>query len=168
MLLLVPTASAWGGLTEDSSIEKIRLQASMQEIYDLSWSPDSQYIVVGSLDGKSEIIRVRTRDSLSLPNHSSYVQGVAWDPLNQMIATQSADRSCKIHKLRNPSSSSGSKQQEMIRLSVKGHQTIRSAGGTDNSSQNSGADKSSEDNNNNKAAGVFLYADGCQVPSFFR
>ena len=32
-----------------------------------------------------------------LPGHTSYVQGVAWDPLNEMVVTQSADRSVKMH-----------------------------------------------------------------------
>ena len=32
--------------------------------------------------------------------HSHYVQGVAWDPLNEYIATQSSDRSVSIYSLR--------------------------------------------------------------------
>ena len=88
-------------LNEDSTTDRIRLQASMQEVYDLAWSPDSTYILVGSMDGKSEIIRIHTKDSIMLPNHTSYVQGVAWDPQNHMVVTQSADRSCRVHKVSN-------------------------------------------------------------------
>jgi WD40 repeat protein len=40
---------------------------------------------------------VRDRNALGLRGHTSYVQGVAWDPLNQMVVTQSADRSCRVH-----------------------------------------------------------------------
>jgi chromatin assembly factor 1 subunit B len=42
---------------------------------------------------------VSNRDSLVLPGHSSYIQGVAWDPINEYVVTQSADRSCKVHKV---------------------------------------------------------------------
>lgn len=35
-----------------------------------------------------------------IAEHSHYVQGVAWDPLNEYIATQSSDRSVHIYSLR--------------------------------------------------------------------
>lgn len=34
-----------------------------------------------------------------LAEHSHYVQGVAWDPLNEYIATQSSDRSVHVHSI---------------------------------------------------------------------
>ena len=36
-----------------------------------------------------------------IAEHNNYVQGVAWDPLNEFLATQSSDRSIHIYKLRN-------------------------------------------------------------------
>src|SRR4051794_38114729 len=35
-----------------------------------------------------------------IAEHSHYVQGVAWDPLNEYIATQSSDRSVHIYSLK--------------------------------------------------------------------
>ena len=35
-----------------------------------------------------------------IAEHSHYVQGVAWDPLNEYVATQSSDRSVHIYSLR--------------------------------------------------------------------
>lgn len=35
-----------------------------------------------------------------IAEHNHYVQGVAWDPLNEFLATQSSDRSVHIYKLR--------------------------------------------------------------------
>lgn len=32
-----------------------------------------------------------------LSNHKHYVQGVAWDPANEYIITQGADRSCRVY-----------------------------------------------------------------------
>jgi chromatin assembly factor 1 subunit B len=36
-----------------------------------------------------------------IAEHNHYVQGVAWDPLNEYIATQSSDRSVHIYTLKN-------------------------------------------------------------------
>lgn len=66
----------------------------------MCWSPNSQFLLIGSIDSKTEILRLKDRNSLSLKGHTSYVQGVTWDPINQMIATQSADRSCRISMVR--------------------------------------------------------------------
>jgi chromatin assembly factor 1 subunit B len=38
-----------------------------------------------------------------IAEHSHYVQGVAWDPLNEFIATQSSDRSVHIYTLKTKS-----------------------------------------------------------------
>src|SRR5271154_5358585 len=35
-----------------------------------------------------------------IAEHQHYVQGVAWDPLNEYIATQSSDRSVHIYTLK--------------------------------------------------------------------
>ena len=35
-----------------------------------------------------------------IAEHSHYVQGVAWDPLNEFVATQSSDRSVHIYTLK--------------------------------------------------------------------
>ena len=36
-----------------------------------------------------------------IAEHNHYVQGVAWDPLNEYLATQSSDRACHIYSLKN-------------------------------------------------------------------
>jgi chromatin assembly factor 1 subunit B len=51
-------------------------------------SPTSAHSVPGS------IVR-------QIAEHNHYVQGVAWDPLNEFIATQSSDRSVHIYTLKN-------------------------------------------------------------------
>ena len=52
---------------------------------------------------QAEIVRVLTKEkeSLILTGHTGYVQGVAWDPLGEMVVTQSADRTCKMHMVNN-------------------------------------------------------------------
>jgi chromatin assembly factor 1 subunit B len=75
-----------------------------KHIYDLAWSPDSEFLIAGSTDNTASIWKAATGESISkvtlmigevvyaFREHSHYVQGVAWDPMNEYIATQSSDR----------------------------------------------------------------------------
>lgn len=77
------------------------LQNTQLEIYDINWSPDSKYIVTGSMDNITKIYSVATGQKLcELADHSHYVQGVAWDPLSEYLATQGADRVLHIYSLK--------------------------------------------------------------------
>lgn len=69
------------------------LRGHVEDIYDLSWSPDSQYLITGSVDNSAMLWDVQKGKRLStLNDHKGFVQGVAWDPKNQYIATLSTDR----------------------------------------------------------------------------
>ncbi|XXH03086.1 hypothetical protein Hte_009476 [Hypoxylon texense] len=71
------------------------------EIYDLAWSPDATYFIIGSMDNVARIYNAGTGVLIrQIAEHSHYVQGVAWDPLNEYIATQSSDRSVHIYSLK--------------------------------------------------------------------
>ncbi|KAI1431685.1 WD40 repeat-like protein [Xylaria sp. CBS 124048] len=71
------------------------------EIYDLAWSPDGTYFIIGSMDNVARIYNAVTGSLVrQIAEHSHYVQGVAWDPLNEYIATQSSDRSVHIYSLK--------------------------------------------------------------------
>ena len=114
----------WSHIADVVPLERIWLRPALNEVFDIQWSPDSTHLVVGAIDCKvsglpssssylpvhssyvtvqpffqAEIIRLATRDSLMLPGHISYIQGVAWDPRGEHVVTQSADRSCKVHKV---------------------------------------------------------------------
>ncbi|KAK3382407.1 WD40-repeat-containing domain protein [Lasiosphaeria ovina] len=70
-------------------------------IYDLAWSPDATYFIIGSMDNVARIYNAGTGQLVrQIAEHSHYVQGVAWDPLNEYIATQSSDRSVHIYSLK--------------------------------------------------------------------
>ncbi|KAH7100946.1 WD40 repeat-like protein [Auriculariales sp. MPI-PUGE-AT-0066] len=70
------------------------------EIYDLAWSPTGEYIIVGFTDNAARIFSSANGHPVKdLLEHSHRVQGVAWDPMNEFFATQSADRSVHIHSL---------------------------------------------------------------------
>ncbi|KAK9476307.1 WD40-repeat-containing domain protein [Lipomyces japonicus] len=77
-------------------------RSSMAEIYDLAWSPDSQYLIAGSMDNVARIYSASTGLCVrQIAEHNHYVQGVAWDPLNEYVATQSSDRNVHIYTLKS-------------------------------------------------------------------
>lgn len=54
---------------------------------------------------QGEILRVlggtKNEAGIRLEGHTSFVQGVAWDPMNQVVVTQSADRTCRTYQVRS-------------------------------------------------------------------
>ncbi|ODV89857.1 hypothetical protein CANCADRAFT_26767 [Tortispora caseinolytica NRRL Y-17796] len=81
---------------------KLLCRMSVSEVYDIAWSPDSLYFVAGSMDNVSRIYSAVTGMCVrQIAEHNHYVQGVAWDPFNEYIATQSADRSVHIYTLKS-------------------------------------------------------------------
>lgn len=101
-----PPPKAFGASSdteEDKETWKLRhvCRSSISEIYDLAWSPDSQFIIAGSMDNIARVYSAQTGQCIrELAEHSHYVQGVAWDPFNEYIATQSSDRSVHIYNLK--------------------------------------------------------------------
>lgn len=82
-----------------------QLRSSTSEIYDICWSHDGNNLIAASLDNALSIFRIEVTDSAitgvllqSAKCHTHYVQGVAWDPLGEYVASQSADRLVLISK----------------------------------------------------------------------
>ncbi|KAM7542444.1 hypothetical protein Aperf_G00000015868 [Anoplocephala perfoliata] len=79
------------------------------EILDLAWSPDEKSIVSGGVDKKiilytlsippSGEITSLSVDKEPLGSHKHLVQGVAWDPEGEFVASLSNDRSCHIYRM---------------------------------------------------------------------
>lgn len=74
------------------------LRGHIEDVYDLSWSPDGNNLISGSVDNSAIIWDVAKGQKLMiLKDHKHYVQGVCWDPLGQYVATNSSDRSCRLY-----------------------------------------------------------------------
>ncbi|CAN3374154.1 hypothetical protein DIURU_000908 [Diutina rugosa] len=81
---------------------------SSKEVIDLAWSPQDDYIVVGTQGNHAVIYKLTTNETGRISgeavaqtderDHTHFVQGVAWDPLNCYIATQSVDKSVNIYR----------------------------------------------------------------------
>lgn len=69
------------------------LRGHMEDVLDISWSANSLHLASGSVDNKLLIWDLnKGKYSTILTDHKGFVQGVSWDPKNQMIATASSDR----------------------------------------------------------------------------
>ncbi|KAG6591137.1 chromatin assembly factor 1 subunit B-like protein [Phytophthora cinnamomi] len=70
------------------------------DITDLSWSPDSAFLCSSSVDNRCVIWDVEKGDVAERrKDHTQYVQGVAWDPLNEFLVTEGNDRTCRVYSL---------------------------------------------------------------------
>jgi chromatin assembly factor 1 subunit B len=71
---------------------------------DVCWSADGSAMLSGSVDNKGIVWDMtdkrRGHMITQFANHKHFVQGVAWDPAQQFVVTQSADRTCKVYALR--------------------------------------------------------------------
>ncbi|KQJ94798.1 chromatin assembly factor 1 subunit FAS2 homolog [Brachypodium distachyon] len=86
--------------TDDGEAWKVHrsLLFHRKDVLDLQWSSDGSFLVSASVDN-SCIIWDANKGAVQqmLEGHLHYVQGVAWDPLGQYIASLSSDRTCKIY-----------------------------------------------------------------------
>lgn len=73
------------------------LRGHVEDVYDLSWSYDSQFLFSGSVDNTAIVWDVHKAKSVAIiKEHKGFVQGVAFDPLNQYLATLCTDRFLRI------------------------------------------------------------------------
>jgi len=72
------------------------------DVVDLCWSPNSQFLFSGSMDDTAIVWDINATGSakvhLRFSDHQQYVQGVAWDPLDQVLLSVSSDRSVYTYK----------------------------------------------------------------------
>ncbi|KAB5576849.1 hypothetical protein PHYPO_G00203250 [Pangasianodon hypophthalmus] len=68
------------------------LRGHIEDVYDLSWTSDGNFLVSGSVDNTAIMWDIQKGQKICIFNdHKSYVQGVSWDPLGQYISTLSCD-----------------------------------------------------------------------------
>ncbi|XP_016120455.1 chromatin assembly factor 1 subunit B-like, partial [Sinocyclocheilus grahami] len=78
------------------------LRGHIEDVYDISWTSDGNFMVSGSVDNTAIMWDVNKGQKMCIFNdHKSYVQGVAWDPLGQYISTLSCDRVMRVYSAHN-------------------------------------------------------------------
>lgn len=74
------------------------LRGHIEDICDLSWSQDSQYLVSGSVDNSVILWNVEKSIKLfSCDGSRGFVQGVTFDPQDQYFAAISSDRTLRVY-----------------------------------------------------------------------
>ncbi|XP_062982708.1 chromatin assembly factor 1 subunit B isoform X2 [Elgaria multicarinata webbii] len=74
------------------------LRGHLEDVYDICWTPDGNYMASASVDNTAIMWDVCKGQKVSIFNeHKSYVQGVTWDPVGQYIATLSCDRVLRVY-----------------------------------------------------------------------
>ncbi|QPG76618.1 hypothetical protein FOA43_004010 [Brettanomyces nanus] len=86
-------------MKESWYVKTVCTTSPRMEIYDICWSPDSRFICCGSMNQVVVIFDATIGSIMWIANHSHYVQGVSWDPRNEYICSQSADRSVQVYKV---------------------------------------------------------------------
>lgn len=67
-----------------------------EDVNDASWAPDATALLTGSIENVCVVWDVsKGKGQGRLTEHGHYVQGVAWDPAQQYVVSQSADRTCR-------------------------------------------------------------------------
>lgn len=75
------------------TVKQMLRAADTEDIYDMDFSPEGRFLVVGLTDNSAQVWDLHTGKLLkALKDHRHFVQGVAWDPLGQFVITQSCDR----------------------------------------------------------------------------
>lgn len=100
----------WQTIASQRELKQILFTGHTADVYDVAWSPHSTHLVTGSIDHTMIVWGVRDgcHPLQVVRDHRHYVQGVAWDPLDRVIVSQSSDRTCKLYAI-----GSGAAQQPL-------------------------------------------------------
>lgn len=86
-------------------VQAMVVRTAQADIYDLAWSPSSEEFASVSVDNRVCFWSMAAGGKKALPvttftSHQNYVLGVAWDPRDRYVVSQSNDRSCRVYKKR--------------------------------------------------------------------
>lgn len=74
------------------------IKSHLDDVYDLCWSPCSQFLISGSVDNTAIITNVHKNQKVGhLSESQGFVQGVAWNPKHPVLTTISSDRKCRFY-----------------------------------------------------------------------
>jgi len=186
----------WFHLEKESDLHCHILKSSPSEdVMDLQWGKNSKRFVVGCLDHEI-LVYEKVVSSSSTPSsdanvnnsnaldwkciwrkrdHLSYVQGVAWDPLGNYLASQGSDRTIKVYSRKIKSRKSNTEKAQNAQMTpnydgkfdmgkpktIKYYQIKEDDNKNSTPSKTNGATSTPSKRNN-------LFADESTVESFFR
>ena len=123
------------------------LRGHSGDVYDLSWNPESKYLISGSVDNYCMIWNIEKAKCVNrFMDHEHFVQGVSWDPRNKYILTQSSDKSVRFYKNTN-----SKLEMKFIYINQLKRFEIKNNNKNNNNINNNinNADNTNKNNNNN-------------------
>jgi len=94
------TSNNKGAENKETWINLKVLRGHIEDVYDLSWAPNSIYLASASVDNTAIIWDVtKGKHSVILQESKGFIQGVTWDPKNRFLATLSTDRSFRVYNV---------------------------------------------------------------------
>jgi len=101
---LRPGKGGEGGLFDDDQENKENwmvykmIRFHLDDVYDLSWSPCSQFLLSGSVDNSAIISNVHKGAKVAhFSDSRGFVQGVAWNKKHNILSTLGSDRNCRSY-----------------------------------------------------------------------
>jgi len=74
------------------------LRFHLDDVYALSWSPCSQFLLSGSVDNTAIISNVhKNKKESHFSDSRGFIQGVAWNKRHEIVSTLASDRSCRSY-----------------------------------------------------------------------
>lgn len=90
------------------------VRTAQADIYDVAWAPSALEFASVSVDNRVCFWQIQGSGNAAkaypvttFTSHQNYVQGVAWDPRDRFIVSQSNDRSCRVYKRREEAKGKG-------------------------------------------------------------
>ena len=97
------------------------MRGHCQDVYDLAWSPRGDSLLSGCVDGTVIVWNIAEGKPMqTLRDHENYVQGVAWDPVDEYVVSLSCDRTARIYVNASVSGKKAKKKSKETSGAAKG------------------------------------------------
>lgn len=92
---------SWQEVNTEKQLDRSTVRGHASDIYALSWSPDSKFLVTGSIDSNTILWKMNEKEEAvfeeSYRNHCHFVQGLKAHPSGYSFISQGSDKSCKVY-----------------------------------------------------------------------
>ncbi|KAK8809006.1 CAF assembly factor complex subunit b [Blastocystis sp. subtype 4] len=89
--------SNWSEITKDNCYWKKNIRGHAMDIYDISWCPNSQFLVSSGTDSNIIIWGIDGTQYTRIHDHTGYIQGVDWSQDDMNIISVANDRTARIY-----------------------------------------------------------------------
>ncbi|KAK8791652.1 hypothetical protein WA538_002857 [Blastocystis sp. DL] len=89
--------SKWCDISKENCYWKKNIRGHAMDIYDISWCPNSQFLVSSGTDSNVIIWGVDGTQYQRIHDHSGYIQGIDWSQDDATIISVANDRTARVY-----------------------------------------------------------------------